>query len=341
MQIPKKIIFDFVGIEKNIQQSFFSEIKNRLNVNTSIVEEVADILNLSTDSTYRRLRNKTQLTFEEVAKLAGHFNISLDKYVRSSEKMASFSYRSISETNYDFIEYLKSILSDLKTIKNSINPNIIYFAEDIPLPQLLFVPEVAAFKLFFWEKTILNFQRLSKSKFDFSKGHLEVNNISREIRDIYISIPSTEIYSPDTIGTTLKQIRYYHYAGFFASKEVALHLCDKLCELVEGIRDQASEGYKFHKKNPKQTGDYKLYFNEVIYSDTSILAESDLLKFSYLSNNGLRRILTHNEAFYDESEASVKRLLKKATLLSGSSEKERNIVFEKYLSSIQTLKMEI
>lgn len=318
----------------NIQQLLFEDIREKLDAKTSMVEEIADILSMSTDSAYRRIRNDTWLSFQEVVQLAQHFNLSIDKYVNPKVQAAAFFFRSLNEGSYNFIEYLKSIRSDLKTLSSSNNANIIYFAADIPLPQLLFVPEIAAFKLFFWEKTILNFEKLNKQPFEFTTGDVEVNNICREIRDLYISTPSTEIYSPETINTTLKQIRYYLDSGFFKDKNDAVVLCEKLKELVNVIRDQASDGFKSSKKNPKAIGEYKVYYNEVLYSDTSILAETETMKFSYLANNGLRRIVTHNEAFYAESKEAMTRLLKKATLISGSSEKERNMIFNTYHAAI-------
>lgn len=327
--------------QSNIQSLFFEEIKSKLDNTTSLVEEVAELLSVSTDSAYRRLRNNTLLTFPEISILANHFNLSVDKFLNTKQKMVSFSYQTLNEADFDFTDYLKSILADLKRIKSAKSPQIFYFAVDIPLPQLLFVPEMAAFKLFFWEKTILNFEKLSKSKFQFTFGNEEINKISREIRDLYISIPSIEIYSPDTIHTTLKQFRYYLDAGYFKSKEDALTLCDKFIQLIEHIKDQAAEGRKVNKKNSAIFGDYKLYFNEVLYSDTSILAETGTDKFSYLANNGLRRVVTNNEDFYNESRTTVDKLLKKASLLSGASEKERNIVFNRYIDSIQSFKNEL
>lgn len=326
---------------ENIQSAFFEEIKGKLDNSTSLVEEVAELLNVSTDSAYRRLRNKTYLTFQETAILANQFNISLDKYINPKEDLVTFSYQTLDEDKFNFTDYLNSIVSDLKQIKKGESPEITYFAVDIPLPQLLFVPEVAAFKLFFWEKTILNFEKLNKSKFHFTFGNEEVNKISREIRDLYISIPSKEIYSPETIQTTLKQIQYYLDAGYFESTEIAVALCDKFHQLIEHIRDQAAEGEKTHKKDPSLSAKYELYYNEVIYSDTSIIAENKLGKFSYLANNGLRRIVTNNEQFFDSSKRSVTKLLKKASLLSGASEKERNMVFNSYLNSITELKSSI
>ena len=94
----------------NIQELFFEEIKSKIPSTTSLVEEVAELLNVSSDSAYRRLRLKTLLTFQEVSILASHFNISVDKYLNATERMASFSYKTLNETSYDFLEYLKSIL---------------------------------------------------------------------------------------------------------------------------------------------------------------------------------------------------------------------------------------
>ncbi|MEI9909241.1 MAG: helix-turn-helix domain-containing protein [Bacteroidota bacterium] len=61
-----------------VQQVFFTHLRSVLPHHLSIVDEVANLLDISNDSAYRRMRGDKPLTFEEVQKLCVHFNLSLD-----------------------------------------------------------------------------------------------------------------------------------------------------------------------------------------------------------------------------------------------------------------------
>ena len=75
----------------NLQQDFFQEIKQNMPAHLSMVDEVANLLNISTDSAYRRIRNEKTLSLEETKILAGHFKISLDYLFNLQTGTGSFA----------------------------------------------------------------------------------------------------------------------------------------------------------------------------------------------------------------------------------------------------------
>ncbi len=50
----------------DVQQIFFQHIKSNLAAHLSLVDEVAELLNISNDSAYRRIRGEKPLSFEEI-----------------------------------------------------------------------------------------------------------------------------------------------------------------------------------------------------------------------------------------------------------------------------------
>ena len=62
----------------NLQQQFFDQLKEKIPTHLSLIEELSSLLNISDDSVYRRIRGDKELSFSEMQKLSGHFNISLD-----------------------------------------------------------------------------------------------------------------------------------------------------------------------------------------------------------------------------------------------------------------------
>lgn len=332
---------------KDIQAKFFQLVKERIDPNISFVDEVADMLELSTDSAYRRMRGETSLTFEELALLSKRFNISVDSLMESETNELTFQFQPLKEDGFNFIEYLKYIEQNMKLIEAEEDKEVIYIANEIPLFHLLHVPEVASFKLFFWQKTILDFSQFRDQRFKLGKVDEQVNELSRSLRDLYCRIPSTEIYHSETVDTTLKQIEYYFDSGYFEVREEAMHLLNKVEVLIKHIRNQCEVGYKFRQQEdgqaPEFTGyrkqdNYTVFHNDVLHTDNTILVRLGSRYLSFLTSNGISSLSTMNEKFYHESVRAIGVLKRRATLISGTSEKERNRVFENYFRKIERLR---
>jgi len=332
----------------SLQQQLFADIKSQMQKDQTFIDEICETLDISIDSAYRRVRGSKVLSLEEAIKLCARFDLSIDELMDGSKRRMSFSFQPISEGEFDFNQYLRYINQMMRLIREGENRKMMYLANDIPLYHLLSSPVIASFKLFFWRKTILEFSEFEHEKFQlFSPREKEVDTLSREIRKSYMEVPSIEIYSPETIDTTLKQIAYYFDSGLFASPDIAIVLCDELEKLVEHLRAQSKVGYKFKRQENnevpshvpyKTEGNYTVYYNEVLFTDATVLAEVDGRHMTYLTNNGLNVLSTKDERFYAEYLASFNRLLKKSTMISGSSERERNRFFNRYQSKIEHLR---
>jgi|GEM_PF-5310014 len=66
-------------MQSSLQKLFFQHIKSLVPPHMSLVDEVADLLEISNDSAYRRIRSEKPIDLEEIQKLCGHFKISMDQ----------------------------------------------------------------------------------------------------------------------------------------------------------------------------------------------------------------------------------------------------------------------
>ena len=64
--------------QEDIQIRLIRLIRDQLPAHVSLVDEIADLLEISTDSAYRRIRGEKPLSLHELQKLAGTYQISLD-----------------------------------------------------------------------------------------------------------------------------------------------------------------------------------------------------------------------------------------------------------------------
>jgi hypothetical protein len=62
--------------EANLQKELFQHIKNSLPPNISMVDEIAELLSLSYDSVYRRIRGEKPVALDELKVLCEHFHLS-------------------------------------------------------------------------------------------------------------------------------------------------------------------------------------------------------------------------------------------------------------------------
>ena len=62
-----------------IQIQLFNQIRSLLPAHISLPDNIANLLKISIDSAYRRIRGEKELSFEELGLLCSAFNISIDQ----------------------------------------------------------------------------------------------------------------------------------------------------------------------------------------------------------------------------------------------------------------------
>jgi plasmid maintenance system antidote protein VapI len=315
----------------NAQVSFFQHIKNNLPPHLSLVDEVADLLKISNDSAYRRIRGEKPITLEEIEKLATHFQISLDQFLHLQSDSFLFSGKLTNATDHVFEKWLESTLQQVTFMNSFPQKHVYYLAKDIPLMQQFQVPELIAFKSFFWRKSILHYEDLRGQKFSFQNidpRHLE---LGKKIAAVYEQIPSTEIWNIESINTTIRQIEFYRDAKSFVSEEDVAMLYKTLIKLIDHIERQADLGQKFSiDGSPKNNAiNYNLYNNELILGDNSVLADLGTMKVVYLNHSVINFIGTRDERFTSYMFDAFQNLIKKSTQLSHAGERERMRFFNR------------
>ena len=65
-----------------LQQQLFVYLKENIPPHLSLVDELCDLLDLSHDSVYRRIRGEKPITLTELKKICGHYHVSIDQLLR-------------------------------------------------------------------------------------------------------------------------------------------------------------------------------------------------------------------------------------------------------------------
>lgn len=327
----------------DIQLLFFRHVKAALPANISLADDVAAALNISNDSAYRRIRGEKPLTFEEIKTLSRRYHISLDQVMHIESDSTIFHGRNLDSEAFDFGYYLGEILNGLKAINGAKQRKMYYEAKDIPIFYHFQFPELAAFKYFFWMKSVMYYPSYSKMQFEDNELTAIFGKTGQEIIALYSKVPSAEIWIAESINATLRQVEYYHDAGVFRKKESIALLYDQLTILMHHIREQAEHGEKFlvgQKPNGKG-GAYELYYNEVFLGHNSIVIETDGVQTAYLNHAVMNFMYTHDSEFCNYTLRSIENNMKKSVLISTVGEKERNRFFNGLLHNISVSRAKI
>lgn len=320
-----------------LQQRFFSLVKERLPQHISLPDMLCELLDIKYDSAYRRIRGEKPLTLQELQRLSTHFNISIDALFNLETDAVVFHTNASSRK--DGIEnYFVSMTRELELIRHAHNKKITYCAKDIPVLHYFNFPELAWFKLFFWGKTTFKHSGTDKQKFSLQQLNHTIIDQGKKALSVYNLIPSAEIWSLETVNSTIRQIAFYEESGFFENASDAKIILEQLAELAEHIKNQSEAGQKFlYGAAPKNNyRNFELYVNDIILGYTTILIEADTYKKTFFLHDVLDYLTTTDHNFCENTSDILSNIIKKSSLISVVNEKERNKFFRQIQSKINS-----
>jgi len=324
-----------------LQQQFFNHLKSILPSHISMVDELTELLNLSHDSVYRRIRGEKPLALDELRQICGHYHISLDQVLQLQNDTVVFQAPEINQASLPFWDMLKGMLLQLTYFNSFEKRQMLYLCKDLPIWYFYVFPEIGAFKTFFWVKTIQNHPDYSHKLFSLSEFSFDdCFATGQQVIKEYNQIPCIELWNWETISSTLSQIKFYRDAGIFkndADIEIIINSFDKT---LDHLQHQAEKGLKFMPGDTDVSyrSPVQLYINEVVIGSNTILAQLNDKRISFIPYNIFSYMLTKDVRFNESSFNVFNTLVSRSTLISGTGEKERNKFFRSLKERVQDLR---
>ena len=314
-------------MEKLIQFKLFDKIKEKLKAEQVLVNELSEVLDISLDSAYRRIRGEKLLNINEVFNLCKIFGISLDNFHKEGAAHVNFDYVSVGHHENGFKEYLVLLADDIEKISKLTNKEIIYAATDIPIFHLFRYPRLVIFKINAWKYSLYPNEKIEfKDLEDPSILHL-CDKITRA----YDQIPATEIWSEKTLLSFIGYIDFFFESQICPDKDLLLKICDDLTALIEDI-DSYCDGTKrleaLTNKTDKavRSENLNIFISEISAENSFILIKAEGVRMAFIKLFALGSLKTNNSRFYDDTQIWIDGLLQRATLISGSGKKQRAIL---------------
>lgn len=320
----------------SIQSAFLEEVRKRLPLHVALADELAEVLSISRDSAYRRIRGETVLSLDEISSVCKHYKIAVDEIIAPEADMVSFHSRFVTDNGFTFEKWLQSIDSNLDMIKASREHEMIISAKDVPIFYYFNTPELGAFKMFFWMKSILGYRDFHDQKFNPTLVPKSLVALGRRVYEKFTALHRTELWSDDTIHASLRQIEFYHDCGLFLDGAQAKNLCDELLQVLRQVREAATAG-----RSPASGEPFDLFKNEILIADNTFLFKVQTQRQVFINHNTLNVLSTTQESFCRQTENYLLNLLNKATKISGTGEKERSKFFNTMCEKVNNLKKKI
>jgi len=315
----------------DIQQQLFQQLKIKLSAESSVADELAKLLGLSIDSVYRRMRGEKTITFEELYKIAAHYKISLDQLMNIDTGGFVFQGNLLNSKTFRFDAYLTGMVNIMAYFNSFKKKEAFHLSKDPPVFHFFHLRDIAAFKYYFWMSTLIFFPEFRNKKVNLDEYPDELFEKGQKICGLYNQIDSNEIWNIESWNSTIHQIDYYLDNKMFQSDNDALRVYNAMEKLLDHFEEQAKRGYKFNINDPdkKPLGKFNMYFNEIVLQDNSMLFLLDDTKMASVAHSAINYMVTRDIDYCENFHFYVQNLIKRSTLISEVSEKERSRFFRR------------
>lgn len=320
------------------QAKLIKIIRSQLPDTASLPAEIGKILGVSADSAYRRLRCETAFTLDEMALVCQSYMIPLENLTDFMGSVVSFRYKPIGNDLDEFKSFLQYFLGQIKSISEFELREVIYAAEDIPLFHIYMRPQLSSFKFFYWRKAILNHEELQDAKFKITEADSELLELAKKASAAYAEVPSTEIWTEETIASTIQQIKFFWEASMFESREDVDAVITDLEELIRNLQRQCDLGLKFKPDGVLTQTPFTCYASDLMIGNNCVLVKTGDRRTSFLGYNTFNFMNTGNPEFNKQNEYWITNLMSKSTQISRAAEKIRSQFFKALLKKVAELR---
>lgn len=287
---------------------------------TSLIDEIATVLNVSYDAAHRRISQKSKFSMEEAVALCAHYGLSMDGLFTGNAKVIvekTAEIRSLA----DMEAYLKQSAKNISSFTGMTGAKMYYSAKDIPLFYTVGGTLISKFKLYVWLNLLSGTQQQEAFE-QFTVTH-SLAEYGEALRKVYHALEVHEIWNDTTINSSLQQVHYYFKAGLLSLPN-ALLLLDDLDAILQTAENRCCNG----------TNTYHLYYNELLILNNNVLITADRQQALFVPYTMLGYFITADDATCANALSFFKQQVKNSMALNSSGTRERKIFFNRAAQKI-------
>lgn len=326
-----------------IQTRLFEQIKAKLPADKHLGKVLSEVLDMSSDSAYRRVRGETSLTPEEIKLLCQTFQISFDKVIGAEGTSVNFQYNSVQRSEFTFNAYLKGVNMAFERMYAQQFKRLWMSTLDLIFMELLNFPALTRFKLLYFAKMYLKIPSTDNIIFTKDwKGDFS-DDLIKSTLNMYVKTPTVEVLSYESGKGLIREIVTFYEKGYIATKEDAIFLLDEVKKLLGHMREQSNLSKKFVYGQPVVTeeNNYQLYIHETYIQDNTFIAETSAYRMLYITHNMINYLYTHDMDYVNKSFAIFKSVVKTCKPINKDNPAQQNAYFKNIETFLEKAKLRI
>ena len=309
-----------------------SKILGRIPSNIKSSDYLAEVLNLSKESVYRRLKGIIPFTFEEILNLSTILDFSVDELLKDEKNEYAFFNLSTSKLlNTEEDEFVKTYMrhaDNMEAVYKSQNNHIIISANRIL--RVLTNSYDSLFR-FYYYKWLHQFGHTSLN-FKYSNVQItdKLNELRQKLANYYETQNITFITDSNIIYNTIKEIRYYIDRGLIDGEDIQ--------SIKKDLKDFIDRFFIFPSdKLHGQHTQYEVYISSLnIENNTSYIVYDDKIWTYYWVYSDIG-IYTSDSELCMLQKDWLDSLKKYSILISNSNQKMQAELYNQFLAQLETL----
>jgi|GEM_PF-1227526 len=297
-------------------------------------------LNISKATSYKYLNNLTEISYNTMRRLLD--NSTVREIIENDIKLDApdivrWQYPLFNSSYVNTESYLYNLLGYLKLLDPS-ETRLTLTTYEIPIFYYMYFPELFAFKIFCWSKTIWMDSDQYPAKFDSDEIlSSQVLSAISEICDRFNSIPSEEYWTESMFDNTIRQIAYFRDAELFINIKQIRSLVSELYNLVELLRAISQNGQKM-KSDRKSAGvETNISKNDIYYTNNIFVVESPKYNFVFNAFDNPNFMHTADIRVKNRTLDWLRSMKRHCTSLTQNNEVKRNDYFNCLIQSVDSL----
>ncbi|MDR2920086.1 MAG: hypothetical protein LBV72_12060 [Tannerella sp.] len=313
-------------------EKFLNLLKQKTPEGVNPVDMLINIIPMSKEAAYRRLRGQIDFTFEDIVKIAQKLDISLDSLIKTNNEKNAYQVNVTSIGNGDsfmddYIKWGENALDSLKKLRTNPNHYSLSIKNHVSILYLYKYKMISKLRLYKWMyQRNSNVKTIKLSEFIVAPRALTIEKmIWKELRQTRIFF----IYSQELVKSLVDNINYFRNLNLL-SKEECNQMIQETFMLLEDMEHDAILG-----KNQEMP--CTIHVSNIKFDNDFTLWNSDNISIITFRPFGVNHYSINDPRVIFEMENWVKMLLKTSTLISFSGEKKRIEFFQHQRNLLEIL----
>lgn len=326
-----------MDMKSSLNKKIISIINNYFTNNVKTVQYLSDLLNLSRESVYRRLKNEIPFSFHEIVIIASEIGMSIDEIVGYESKDRAFFDFKIFDNSGSverYSEMMNKIIEMFYKIGNS-EANTVLTMNRLPVALYVQSENLSKFHYYKWVHQTQDIP--FKTSFSEYIIPSEIISIQKKYKYVYNSINNlTIVFDNNLFRSITNSIVYYYKCNLINEDEIIL-LKEELHQAIDMI-ESITKDKMIDSDNQKSHPDISLYLSSLDIESNSLYFNSNTEECAYYWIHSLYPIYVYNKEICKKQKDWINSLLKYSTLISKCNENIRFDCFDMQRNFIDKIK---